>query len=54
MDTINMDKQNNRTDDELPEELNVLLDGIEVGEELKTKEYKTLREEIYESRNIAE
>lgn len=34
MNYIKMDKENNKTDYELPEELDVLLDGIVVGEEL--------------------
>ena len=28
------------------------LDGIVVGEELEMKEYKALRDEMYESRNV--
>lgn len=31
----------------LPEELDTLLDGIEVSEELKTRNYKSLRDDMY-------
>jgi len=52
MNYIKMDKENNKTDYELPEELDVLLDGIVVGEEQEMKEYKALRDEMYQSRNV--
>jgi hypothetical protein len=32
----------------LPEELDRLLDGIDVNESLQTKDYKTLRDEMYD------
>lgn len=35
---------------ELPGELDSLLDGIEVNEELHKKEYKSLRDEMYANR----
>jgi hypothetical protein len=34
----------------LPEDLDILLDGIEVNESLQTKDYKSLRNEMYENR----
>ena len=39
-----------KTDYELPAELNSLLEGIEVNEELQTKDYKSLRDEMYGTR----
>lgn len=37
-------------DYELPHELDLLLEGIEVSDELQKKDYKTLRDEMYASR----
>ena len=47
---IKLERQNAETNNNLPGELNILLDGIEVNEELQKKEYKTLRDEMYASR----
>lgn len=49
---IKMDKKTHGDDYRLPKELDTLLDGVEVNEELQTKDYKTLRDEMYESRSI--
>ena len=49
---IKMDKKKYKDDYKLPKELDKLLDGIDVNEELQTKDYKTLRDEMYESRSI--
>jgi len=48
---IKMEKQVKKTDYNLPGELDSLLDGIEVNEELQTKEYKILRDEMYAKRS---
>jgi len=51
----NLIKNENRESDKeynLPEELSALLDGIEVHETLKAKDYKTLRSEMYENRSL--
>jgi hypothetical protein len=45
-----MENQVNNTDFELPAELDSLLDGIEVSEKLQTRDYKSLRDEMYASR----
>ncbi len=45
-----MKKKEINQDYELPEELDSLLDGIEVKEELKTKDYKSFRDEMYSDR----
>ena len=47
---IKLERQKEETDNNLPVELNLLLDGIEVNEELQKKDYKTLRDEMYASR----
>lgn len=47
---IKMEKKDVETDYELPGELDSLLDGIEVNEKLQTKEYKSLRNEMYVKR----
>jgi arylsulfatase A len=47
---IKIEKQKAGTDFNLPAELDTLLDGIEVDERLKNKDYKTLRDEMYASR----
>jgi hypothetical protein len=47
---IKLERQKAETDYELPYELDLLLEGIEVSDELKKKDYKTLREEMYASR----
>ncbi len=38
------------TNNNLPKELDLLLDGIEISENVKNKSYKTLRDEMYETR----
>jgi len=48
---IKMEKQQKKTDYNLPGELDSLLDGIEVNEKLQTKEYKILRDEMYANRS---
>ena len=47
---IKLEKQKLETDYKLPGELDALLDGIEVNEELQKMEYKTLRDEMYAKR----
>ncbi len=47
---VKMENQVNNTDFELPAELDSLLDGIEVSEKLQTRDYKSLRDEMYASR----
>jgi len=47
---IKLERQNAETDYKLPGELDSLLDGIEVNDELQRKDYKTLREEMYANR----
>jgi hypothetical protein len=47
---IKLERQKTETDYNLPEELDFLLDGIEVNEELQKKDYKTLRDEMYANR----
>ena len=47
---IKLERQNAETDYKLPNELDVLLEGIEVSEELQKKDYKTLRDEMYVNR----
>ncbi len=47
---IKQERQNAKKDYELPAELNSLLEGIEVNDELQKKDYKTLRDEMYASR----
>jgi hypothetical protein len=42
--------QHNGKNNDLPAELDTLLDGIEVDERLKKNEYNTLRDEMYASR----
>ena len=49
---IKMDKEKQEGDYKLPKDLDALLDGIEVNEELQRKDYKNLRDEMYESRSI--
>lgn len=48
---IKLERQKAERDYKLPSELDLLLDGIEVSEELQKKDYKTLRDEMYASRN---
>jgi len=47
---VKMEKQQTEPDLDLPVELDKLLDGIEVDTELKIKDYKTLRDEMYANR----
>ena len=47
---IKLERRKAETDYELPGELNSLLDGIEVNDELQKRDYKTLREEMYANR----
>jgi hypothetical protein len=49
---VKVDKQVSIKNYELPGELDSLLDGIEVNEELKTKGYKLLRDEMYANRKV--
>ena len=42
-----MKKKELRKDYALPEELDSLLEGIEVNEQLQTIDYKSLRDEMY-------
>lgn len=48
---IKLERQNTEMDYKLPGELDSLLDGIEVYDELQKKDYKTLRDEMYASRS---
>ncbi len=47
---IKLERQKAETNYKLPGELNSLLEGIEVSEELQKKDYKTLRDEMHASR----
>lgn len=47
---IKIEKKDNIFSYGLPGELDALLDGIEVSEELKTKNYKSLRDDMYANR----
>lgn len=47
---IKMEKRTAGREYGLPEELNILLDGIDVGEKYQTEDYKALRDEMYENR----
>lgn len=47
---IKTEQQSLEKNYELPGELNSLLDGIEVNEELRKKGYKSLRDEMYANR----
>jgi DNA repair ATPase RecN len=47
---IKLERQNAETDYKLPGELDSLLDGFEVNDELQKKNYKTLRDEMYANR----
>jgi hypothetical protein len=47
---IKLERQKAETDYKLPGELDSLLEGIEVSEEMQKKEYKTLRDEMYANR----
>ena len=44
---VKNEKKELRKDYALPEELDSLLDGIEVNEQLQTIDYKSLRDEMY-------
>lgn len=45
-----MEKDNKQTDYDLPKELDLLLDGIEIDEKIQMKDYKFLRNQMYASR----
>lgn len=47
---IKLELQKAETDYELPYELDLLLEGIEVSDELQKKDYATLRDEMYADR----
>jgi hypothetical protein len=47
---IKLERQKAQTDYKLPGELDSLLEGIEVSEEMQKKDYKTLRDEMYANR----
>jgi hypothetical protein len=47
---IKLERQKTETDYNLPGELDLLLEGLEVSEELQKKDYKTLRDEMYATR----
>jgi len=47
---VKAEQQTLKKNYELPGELDSLLDGIEVNENLQTKEYKSLRNEMYANR----
>jgi len=47
---IKLERQNVETDYKLPGDLDSLLNGIEVIDELQKKDYKTLRDEMYGTR----
>jgi hypothetical protein len=47
---IKMEKQKAETDYKLAQELDSLLDGIEINEKLKKKDYKSLRDDMYDNR----
>jgi hypothetical protein len=47
---IKLEKQKAKTDYKLPGELDLLLEGIEVNEEVQKTDYKTLRDEMYANR----
>jgi hypothetical protein len=47
---IKAEQQSLKKNDELPGELDSLLDGIEVNEDLQKEGYKSLRDEMYANR----
>lgn len=47
---VKNEKQEMKKEYTLPEELDSLLDGIEVNEQLQTMDYKSLRDEMYARR----
>lgn len=47
---VKVETRVSKKDDELPIELDSLLDGIEINKQLRTKDYKSLRNEMYASR----
>ena len=47
---IKLERQKAEIDYKLPGELDSLLEGIEVSEEMQKKDYKTLRDEMYANR----
>jgi hypothetical protein len=47
---IKLERKNAENDYKLPGELDSLLDGIEVNDELQKRDYKTLRDEMYANR----
>lgn len=47
---IKIEKKDDISSFGLPKELDTLLDGIEVNEGLKTKNYKSLRDDMYANR----
>lgn len=49
---IKIEKQKQQNEYELPGDLDSLLDGIEVREDLKTRDYKSLRNEMYDQRKV--
>jgi hypothetical protein len=48
---IKLERRKAGTDYKLPGELNLLLEGIEVDENYKKKDYKTMRDEMYAKRS---
>ncbi len=49
---IKIEKQQQKVEYDLPGDLDALLDGIEVSEELKSRDYKSLRDEMYDQREV--
>ncbi len=49
---IKIEKQQQQANYDLPGDLDALLDGIEVREDLKTRNYKSLRNEMYDQREV--
>lgn len=47
---VKVETRINKKDDGLPPELDSLLDGIEINKQLRIKDYKSLRDEMYASR----
>jgi hypothetical protein len=47
---IKLERQKAETDYNLPGELDSLLEGLDISDELQKKDYKTLRDEMYASR----
>ena len=49
---IKIEKEQQKAEYDLPVDLDALLDGIEVSEKLKSRSYKSLRDEMYDEREV--